>query len=113
MILLRVQDLQLHTWDSHSTKSTQTELSDSASTSNGNSRGQAVEDLKHVMRVDLKQIRKKFVKLQSDVRVSLRAVPLEDIIGHVLDYVKVFDPESDKKVPLLPEETLQGASTTD
>lgn len=54
MILLHVQDLQLHTWDSHSTKSTQTELSDSASTSNSNSRGQAVEDLKHVMRVDLK-----------------------------------------------------------
>lgn len=107
---MQLQDLQC-TSASHSTKSTLTELSDS--TSNSSSRERAVEDLKHVMRVDLKQIRKKFVKLQSDVRVSLRGVPLEDIIGHVLGYVKVFDPDSDKKVPLLPEETLRSAASTD
>lgn len=65
------------------------------------------------MRVDLKQIRKKFVKLQSDVRVSLRGVPLDDIIAHVLGYVEVFDPQSDRKVPLLPEEKLRGAASTD
>ena len=95
---------------SQSTKGTQTS---SDSTSINNSRDRAVEDLKHVMRVDLKHIRKKFVKLQSDVRVSLREVPLDDIIPHVLGYAEVFDPESDKKVPLLPKEKLQEAASTD
>ena len=66
-----------------------------------------------MMRVDLKQIRKRFVKLQSDVRVSLRRVPLDDIIAHILGYVEVFDPESEKKVPLLPEEKLREAPSTD
>ena len=95
---------------SQSTKGTQTS---SDSTSINNSRDRAVEDLKHVMRVDLKHIRKKFVKLQSDVRVSLREVPLDDIIPHVLGYAEVFDPESDKKVSLLPEEKLRKAASTD
>ena len=63
-----------------------------------------------MMRVDLKHIRTKFFNLQSDVRVSLGGVPLENIISHVLGYVEVFE---DKKVPLLPKEKLQEAASTD
>ena len=73
-----------------------------------------IEDLKHVTRVDLKNIRKKFVKLQSEVRESLRQVPLENIVEHVLGYVEVFEsPESGKKEQLLPEENLRHATSTD
>ena len=78
------------------------------------SRDRVVEDLKHMMRVDFKKIRNKFVNLQTEVRESLRKVPLENIIAHVLGYVEVFDhPESDKKVQLLPEENLRRATSTD
>ena len=94
--------------DPPSTKGTQTESPDTKN--NSTSRDQAVEDLKHVMRVDLKQIRSKFFNLQSSVRVSLGGVPLKSIVAHVLGYVEVFE---DKKVPLLPKEKVREAVSTD
>jgi hypothetical protein len=100
-----------------STKGTQTdhESTDSdsdslTSNSNVNSGNQAVEDLKHVMRVDLKQIRTKFLDLQCDVRNSLGGVPLENILAYVRGFVEVF---GDNEVPLLPKEKLKEATSTD
>lgn len=78
----------------------------STSNSNVNSGDQDIENLKHVMRVDLKQVRKKFLNLQLDVRASLGRTPLEDIIAHIRVYGEVFN-----KVPLLPKETLKATST--
>jgi hypothetical protein len=72
-------------------------------------RNGGVEDLKHVMRVDLKQIRRKFLKLQCDVRVALEGVQLENIVAHVRGYVEVF---GDNEVPLVPEEKLKEATST-
>ena len=102
---LYVQDLQCTT-NPLIAKGTQTESSDS---SNDNLRDRTVEDLKHVMRVDLKQIRTKFFNLQSDVRVSLGGVPLENVIAHVRRYFEVFE---DKEIQLLPKEKLQAVSST-
>ena len=92
---------------------TKSNIESSDSTSKSKSGDGVVEDLKHVMRVDLKKIRQRFFNLQSEVRESLRKVPLEELITHILGYVEVFDPESDKKVQLLPEENLRCATSTD
>ena len=70
-----------------------------------------IEDLKHVMRLDLKKIRRMFLKLQSEVRESLRQVPLQELIRHVLGYVEVF--ELNKTLQLIPEENLRHASSSD
>ena len=97
--------------DPLSTKGTQTELTDSVtSNSNINSGNLAIEDLKHMMRVDFKKIRRKFFNLQCDVRESLGAVPLEKILDHIRGYAEIFE---DDEVPLLPEEKVQEATSTD
>jgi hypothetical protein len=75
-----------------------------------NSENLAIEDLKHTMRVDLKKIRTKFFNLQCDVKESLEGVPLKKMLSHVRGYVEVFE---DKEIPLLPEEKLQEATSTD
>ena len=74
-----------------------------------------VEDLKHVVRVEFKRIRQKFLTLQTVVREYMRSskVPLDDIVTHVLEYVEVFDPEIDKKVRLLQEKHLRCVASTD
>ncbi len=60
-------------------------------------------------RVDLKKIQTRFFDLQCDVKESLKAVPLEKILSHIRGYVEVFE---DKEVPLLAEEKLQEATST-
>ena len=63
-----------------------------------------------MMRVDLKKIKTKFLDLQCDVRESLGTIPLKKILDHVRGYAEVFE---DNEVPLLPEEKLKEATSTD
>ena len=72
-----------------------------------------IENLEHVMHVDIRKIKNCFVHLQTEVEKSLRKVPLGDIKSHIRRYVQEFDPESDKEVKLLSEENLHHAASID